>query len=207
VTLSQQQQTILSNSKLQYLVLGGTSNTVTPIASNNIVSSLRALLGTPQTDEMKYGVPISFRVNHLRDNSLKRLQSATSFTTQESKPFLLSDFNISFHTNSDDKDHDTAVDAYVWDNDHPIVSGSDHSNTKYDDNSDHSFTMSGSLVPTAMAGKYLRICISPNGNDTWKFNVTMTASNGYRAAFSDHSLNQNNKCEMTPLPASSAVCK
>jgi len=181
--------------------------TVTAIADDDIVAAVQQALGSSDDDQVRFGVPISFRVNHLRDNSPRVVHSTTSFRTQQRSPFVLESFRVLLHTNGDKKDGDTAVNVWLWDHDHPILSGSDHGGHEYTDGSDHSVEMSGAMAPRSLAGKQLRICISPRRRDTWKFDVALTASNGYRASFTGRKLDQDRTCVVAPLPPASVSCQ
>jgi hypothetical protein len=205
--LSADDRAILADSRLQLVVLGRNHVTVSAIADDDIVASLQHSLGSSDDDHVRFGVPITFRVNHLSDNTPRMLESTTSFSTQQRSPFVLENFRIVFHTSGDKKDRDTAVNAWVWDNDHPVISGSDHGDNEYKDGSDHNFEMSGAIPARSLAGKLLRICISPRRRDTWKFDVALTASNGYRASFSGRKLDQDRTCMVTALPPVSAACQ
>jgi len=205
--LSADDRAILADSKLQLVVLGAREVTVTAIAEDDIVVSLKQMLGSSDDDQVRLGVPISFRVNYLHDNSARILQSTTSFRTQQRRPFVLENFRIYFHTNDAGKDRDTALDAWVWDSGHPVISGSDHTVNEYKDGSDHDFELTGSISARRLAGKLLRICISPRGRDTWKFDVKVTASNSYRASFTGLELDQDHTCKAIQLPATGVSCQ
>lgn len=205
--LSAEDRAILADSRLQLVVLGAREVTVTAMTEDDIVRSLEQALGSTDDDQVRFGVPISFRVNHLGDNSSKILQSTTRFSTQQRRPFVLDNFHIRFHTTDAGKNHDTALNAWVWDNDHPVVSASDHSDNEYKDGSDHDFEMAGSISARRLAGKQLRICIGPRSRDTWKFNVTLTASNQYRVSFLARTLDQDHTCEVIPLPSAGVSCQ
>jgi hypothetical protein len=205
--ISAEDRAILADSRLQLVVLGAREVTVAAITEDDIVPSLRQILGSTDDLQVRFGVPISFRVNDLRDNSAKILQSTTSFSTQQRRPFVLENFRIHFHTNDAGKDPNTALNAWIWDSDHPLVSGSDHTDSEYRDGSDHAFEMTGSIPARSLAGKQLRVCISPRGRDTWKFNVTVTASNAYRASFTGRKLDHDHTCEAIPLPPVKLSCQ
>jgi hypothetical protein len=205
--LSAEDRAILADSRLQLVILGRNHVTVTAIADDDIVASLQQSLGSSDDDQVRFGVPISFRVNHLGDNSPKVLESTTSFSTQQRSPFVLENFRILFHTSGDKKDRDTAVNAWVWDNNHPVISGSDHGDNEYKDGSDHTFEMSGAIPARSLAGKLLRVCISPRRRDTWKFDVALIASNGYRVSFTGRKLDHDRTCMVTPLPSVNAACQ
>lgn len=116
-------------------------------------------------------------------------------------PPRLSDLTIAFHTNDDDKDDDTGVQVQVG----TVAEWHQEGKEKYPDNSDHAHTLRPAQVNLAdIQGKQLRICISPNGNDTWKFNYTLTGrrDNGGNYVVSDSSitLTQDRRCYARTLP-------
>ncbi len=118
-------------------------------------------------------------------------------------PVMVNGLRVLLHTNDEDKDNDTGVAVTIANG--SVAEWHQTQNEKYSDNSDHVKALNPSTVPlAALKGQLLEICISPNGHDTWRFNVTLTGapSDGSRYEFSANSieLTQDNRCRKWALP-------
>lgn len=82
----------------------------------------------------------------------------------------VSDLSVTLRTNDEDKDDDTGVRIAI----DGLATWSQTSNTHYDDWSTYNWSLSPSVVRLDdLAGRYVSICMLPNGNDTWKFNFLL----------------------------------
>jgi hypothetical protein len=128
----------------------------------------------------------------------------------------IDDLKITFRTNDEDKDGDTKVTVSIkgppiWSPPKgrlhtrfdlaPVITGwSQAGDQHYDDQSTHTFALTPSSVAVeAVAGDHrLIVCINPNGNDTWRFNVLLqgTVSDGtpYRFEKKALQLDQERRC-------------
>jgi hypothetical protein len=118
-------------------------------------------------------------------------------------PVIVNGLQVLFHTNDEDKDNDTGLSVTIANG--SVAEWHQTQNEKYVDNSDHVKELTPSAVRLdALKSQLLEICISPNGNDTWRFNVTLTGtpSDGSRYVFSANSieLTQDNRCRKWALP-------
>jgi hypothetical protein len=116
-------------------------------------------------------------------------------------PALVRNLRIAFHTNNEDKDDDTGVQVEVL----RVAEWHQQAKEKYPDNSDFMKVFSPSTVKLAdLQGNTLRICISPNGNDTWRFNYSLLgdrqASGDYVYTNQNISLTQDSRCHSARLP-------
>ncbi|MFI5952455.1 hypothetical protein [Cryptosporangium sp. NPDC051539] len=91
---------------------------------------------------------------------------------------------VSFHTNNEDKDHDTHVSVVIRDRDQTEVAAIDNDFGQFRDNSDSGpinlVIMHPSTWDALRSGAATQVTISPNGHDTWRFNFHLDL------LFSDH---------------------
>jgi hypothetical protein len=84
---------------------------------------------------------------------------------------------ISFHTNDEDKDHDTdaIVEIYAK-NGRLVASGGIGSGQRFADNEDDGpfnlTTLDPSVTMSSLHGGTVRVVIKPWGDDTWRFNFS-----------------------------------
>jgi len=129
------------------------------------------------------------------------LRSAVGLVVQAPPPPMLSNLSITFHTNNDDKDNDTGVQVRIG----TAAEWHQTSNQVFPDNSDVTKVFSPSQVRLSdVQGQSFSICISPNGNDTWRFNYILagTRDDGSSYVVSDSSLvlTQDRRCFSRTLP-------
>jgi hypothetical protein len=95
----------------------------------------------------------------------------------------LTNARVAFHTNNEDKDHDTHVTVTVRDSDGVVAARVSNDFGHFDDHGDTGpFALSitnPSTKESLQRGK-ITIRIDPNGHDTWRFNffVTLNFSDG-----------------------------
>lgn len=85
----------------------------------------------------------------------------------------LANCNISFHTNDDDKDWDTELTVIVYDEDKKVAARISNNFGKFPNDSNNgpfSLTIYNQSSIDKLQKGSVDIKISPNGNDTWKFN-------------------------------------
>lgn len=208
-SLDAESEKVLKTSEVKLLVLGGDpSASITVIQGASIGDQLRRMLAVPLgSNALSFAVPIAYRVNFLRDNTAMRLAYAIKYNALDRSPRPgLRNPKVNFHTNDDDKDDDTGITVTVIDGARQYAEWHQTQKTQYDNNSDTSFALTGFIPAEKVAGSYLRICISPTGRDTWKFNVGLSGD-GYQASFSNHKLTQDNTCEQTALPDMPGRCE
>jgi hypothetical protein len=81
--------------------------------------------------------------------------------------------NISFHTNDEDKDHDTHVTAVVKDCNNVVVARISNDFGHFNDNSDagpYALRVTNSSSKTCLQKGFVTVRVDPNGHDTWRFN-------------------------------------
>ena len=82
----------------------------------------------------------------------------------------VSDLSVTLRTNDEDKDDDTGVRIAI----DGLATWSQTDNTHYDDWSTHTWSLNPSVMRLDdLAGRYVSICMMPNGDDTWKFNFLL----------------------------------
>jgi hypothetical protein len=138
---------------------------------------------------------------NLGQDVLRQYDPATSrFTSVQGDPsrYTLRAATIQFHTNNDDKDYDTLVTVDVWDSTNVLcahlsgLSSSSpllyyfHENT---DNGPFGLQITNASSESAVLRGSVRIRIDPNGDDTWRFNFTLTLWFGDGSSFAWHANN------------------
>ncbi len=86
---------------------------------------------------------------------------------------ILTRASVSFHTNDEDKDDDTRVDATVRLMDQTVVASIADQFGHFDDHSDagpFDLLITQAATRGALKTGSVGIKIEPNGNDTWRFN-------------------------------------
>lgn len=85
--------------------------------------------------------------------------------------------DVTFHTNDEDKDHDTQVTVRVFDKYGQTVVFGEGTWGKFNDQEDtgpFDLLVDGLKSRSDILGGRYSIRIDPNGNDTWRFNFTIT---------------------------------
>lgn len=117
-----------------------------------------------------------------------------------SEEVTLTAVEVIYHTNNDDKDHNTKVFTRVRDNRGIEVATLDEhfGDDTWDDDEDdgpYGLRLTAPATWASMKGGQLVVRIEPDGRDTWKFNAqaTLFFSDGERrhAVARDHFLDQN----------------
>jgi hypothetical protein len=177
IDLSVSQKTIIEQSTVQVLALGGSGTPAILLLTSDKVNGLKNYLtaGANFSSDSP-GAPISYTVRYLRDNSLARVSAAADYevlTDRRLSTPRLTDAYVHFHTNDDDKDSDTTVQVIVANNSGQTVAQLQGGYGHFDDNSDNNISLSiiNEPVATELSAGRVTVIIGPNGNDTWKFNV------------------------------------
>lgn len=115
---------------------------------------------------------------------------------------MVSNLQIHLHTTDENKDDNTGLRITLGNN---AAIYQQAGKEKFNDDSDHHKVFTPSVVKLSdISGKPISICISPRGNDTWKFNFTVsgTRSDGpsYQTGHSNNVLSQRNKCGSWTMP-------
>ncbi|WP_437564310.1 thiol-activated cytolysin family protein [Sorangium sp. So ce542] len=186
------EQRVVQESEAKLLLFGGSSAAglrLIPSTQEALAAMQEWVTATLQPQDVQLGLPISYRVNYLRDNRLAILSFTTQYERIETSPLpKLVDWSISFHTADDDKDDDTVLNVWVMD-DHGATlahyAGSGKQNGDKEEFGNGS-TKHLSLQPvrTVLARSdedtkhiQLKIRIEPNGRDEWDFSYTLRARN------------------------------
>ena len=115
ITASMQlaQQQLERTADIKLLMIGGDSNSGVRLVADgpSAFAALNDWVSHPLSAKgIQLGVPISYRVNYLKDNQLANIAFATQYTrTQVSEIPSYSAFHIEFNTTDDDKDGDTQL--------------------------------------------------------------------------------------------------
>lgn len=117
----------------------------------------------------------------------------------------VSDLSVTLRTNDEDKDDDTGIRIAI----DGLATWSQTDNTHYDNWSTHTWSLNPNVVRLDdLAGRYVSICMMPNGDDTWKFNFLLqgTRDDGvpYEVRKENVFLSTDVPClswDATPVPA------
>ena len=120
---------------------------------------------------------------------------------------VLTDAQILFHTNDDDKDQDTVLEASLICGNQQIARIEPITNERFEDGSDkgpYSFSPLRIKYPRSRISVCaLRIRIGPKGHDNWRFNATLTLtfSGGEQqtSSYDDIKLSQDNRGMSFPI--------
>ena len=175
---------IVTQSDVKLLLLGGKPDAALVLipTTQEALTAMANWLNQPITNtpkDIQLGVPISYRVNYLRDNQVARLSFTTSYDRVQSSPIpQLTNWTITFNTANDDKDDDTALLVEVRAGGTVIAHHSENGE-KFDNGSTKTRRLDQDRILFARdAGAVqLHIRIDPNGSDTWDFSFTLTATN------------------------------
>jgi hypothetical protein len=86
---------------------------------------------------------------------------------------ILTNCNIKFHTNNEDKDDDTHVTVTVHDSNNVVAARVSNDFGHFDDNSDtgpFALAVQNASDKEVLQRGNVTLRIDPNGNDTWRFN-------------------------------------
>ena len=116
---------------------------------------------------------------------------------------MVNQLRVLFHTNDDDKDNDSGLAVTIQNGN--VAEWHQTQNERFPDHSDTQKMLNPSTVLlSALHGQKLEICLSPNGNDTWRFNMTLigTRSDGPQYIFNVNSieLKEDSRCRAWVLP-------
>ena len=111
------------------------------------------------------GEPCCVNKNPMCSNYLlKCIDNVCSGGTQ------VSDLSVTLRTNDEDKDDDSGVRIAI----DGLATWSQTDDTHYDEWSTHAWSLNPSVLRLDdLAGRYVSICMLPNGDDTWKFNFLL----------------------------------
>lgn len=139
-----------------------------------------------------------------------KTRNSYATVTVNPPPLRLSSATISFHTNDEDRDHDTNESIYILCPGYGSVASLNGTfgNQGFPDNSDNGpfgFSVSGHPTLDQISSCQLHIDQNPNGNDTWRYNVGLhlVFSNGLTSQSKDYGWGQqelhNNSSHTYPL--------
>lgn len=103
---------------------------------------------------------------------------------------------VSFKTRNDNKDDDSKLDIWMELSSRGTFAKKLKIYGEFDDNSYQSFPLiiNEQIKKSQVRGSYTKLFLSPNGNDTWKFNIyinlTFTDGTSYSYTYNTESLSQ-----------------
>lgn len=90
VTNNTQFNSAMSNVNVQFYAMGGDSSLGFSVAQAKSISGILSILGNNVTfSSNNVGVPVSYTVRYLKDNSLVAMNSTTSYTVNQATPYSL----------------------------------------------------------------------------------------------------------------------
>lgn len=144
LSFNSQQKSIIEKCSISAMVLGGSGSEGGKVISldESVGNKNEKIMGFIQegANSFRNAVPISYVVNYLKDNSLARVSSATSYKIPTSKyePVHLTTVTIHTHTHGDDKDGDESIIFQIRNRNNAILAstGNISGGITYDDNTD-----------------------------------------------------------------------
>ena len=177
-------QSIVQHSQMKLLVFGGDPKDAVKVVGADTATALPAfrqwITAAAQTPDIASGVPISYRVNYLKDSQIARLSFTTDYKRVEVSLFpLLVDWKITFRTTKDDKDGDSMLSVSVTGPRGTVADWGQHGEDKWENGSTHEIDLQNRipLRATDLNRANLRFHLGTNGDDRWDFDFTIEARN------------------------------
>jgi len=174
---------IFSNTKsnettVKMFVVGGAASEVGIV---NNASELQSMLkGYFKNASYHNTKPIKYQLSDLDGNTLMSQSATDNYTTQNCAPVSvarLKSANITFHTGTEDKDHDTKLFVKLNSRTGKGIGQINFTNDeKFPDNTFKyfDFDLKDTMLESDFSdGGKMNIKIMPNGNDTWKFSFIL----------------------------------
>lgn len=207
IDLSSQHKKVLSESSMRLLAIGGDPTAGIKAIEGDRVANLRAFLASgARFSASSPGLPISYVVRYMRDNTVARISSSGDYVIRtvvpDPKPYKLVSMRATWHTQGDDKDWDTQPVVEVFSGDRKVgeiaCCSSDRNSDNWRDGRDETRSMSilvSGLTTADLSSGSLSAKRNPNGNDDWDYRVTVEFlfEGGGRA---EHSCEGRNSCSV-----------
>ena len=187
-----EEQKILKQSEVKLLLFGGSpdkSIKLIPTTAEALDALNIWLKQDIKPKDIQLGLPISYRVNYLKDNTIARLSFTTNYERVEYHSIpQLNNWSITFHTHDDDLDDDTGVYVGVNGPNGLIANWSKSDKSRYENGStkDFNLTPNTKLFLQDKDNASIYIKISPNGDDEWDFSYELTANITSGGTFTKH---------------------
>jgi thiol-activated cytolysin len=194
---------VMKESEVKLIIFGGRLGDATQLVNVNPLEHLKTWIQEKiDAKSIRFGIPISYRVNYLNNNEIARLSFTTDYRrVQVSAIPRLTNWKITFFTLDDDKDDDTHLSVVLYREVHPRMvkkqflfitievkedpdeikyeAYEQNGKSEYHNNSTHPeiLTEYQPIYTKNLDNKLkLRITITPNGNDTWRFKYRIEAT-------------------------------
>jgi hypothetical protein len=201
---------VVQQSEVRLWVHGGPQPDQTINFVGDKVGALTAYFRSSTWKDAKWGRPISYRLDYLKNNNAAQVEFTTNYTRVERSELpQIKDPRISFRTNNDDKDGNTRLTVAIVKKDGSVISSKEVGvGSRFGDNSDspvYDLSLSRPLLQTDVSDSYIRVCIDPDGSDVWRFGYTLTGvkTGGTRYEQSNPNLllSEGFRCLQHPLSA------
>lgn len=175
---SDEQKKIVSGSEIRLFLLGGPITNQQVLTGDEALKTLFTWINSPpgsDPDSIRLGVPISTRVNYLRNNQVARISLTTNYTKLDSTPRPnYNNLAIEF-TTTEDKDWDTTLVIEVYNGDDLIASHEERGETFPVGFRSIPLKRENPLYLDQVTNIRVHITILPIGNDTWIFGYKVKA--------------------------------
>jgi hypothetical protein len=180
LSLTAEQQSLIEQSSIQVMTLGGSGEAAVTLINGDKVSGLRQYLTAGQNySKDSPGAVISYSVRYLQDNDIARVSSSADYSINTShpspeRPTLLRAV-VALNTGDDDKDDDTFVSISGFTQTGQSFASIGSYFGHFDDNSSYSYemTLNGTHYRDEFDTGKLSVDIAPNGNDEWHFSCQL----------------------------------
>ncbi|HEY7330543.1 MAG TPA: thiol-activated cytolysin family protein [Gemmataceae bacterium] len=201
---------LIKESDMKLIVFGGKPDSALEIVTGDPLERFKAFVAEKVTPEtIRFGLPISFRLNYLRDNRVAGLSFTTAFSRVDRTGVpRLTNWSITFYTQDEDKDKDTHLSVKVYQPGvRDIVFYEQEGLKYYPNNSPNTEVLKDihSVFARDVGKLRVRISIHPHGNDTWRFKYKLEARRSDGGTFTYLfpgviELNENSRVREYPLP-------
>jgi thiol-activated cytolysin len=187
LALDQAQSSILANSEVQVLAVGGGGPAAaTVITGVGAVEKLNEYIVAGATFDPKKdpGAPISYQLRYLVDNTVARLSFTTDYTIRTDRPNPANILSVRriFYVEDDDKDTDDAITEQVLQDGLLLASHTHSEHVRYYENSEYGGSWDALSKPVSMndCGR-MTYRLSVANNDGWRLHMVIMgrADDGY----------------------------
>jgi len=186
-----QEEKVAKASDVKMLLLGGSPDSGLQLipTTDQAIQTLADWIKQPITNsprDIQLGLPISYKVNYLKDNAFAKLSFTTDYDKLASSPIpQLTDWVVTFVTGNNDKDFDTGLVVEVFSGSRLIANYAENGR-KFDNGSSITVRLSkvDKMYERDKGNIRFHVRINPNGNDTWEFQFVVSATSTGGGGFS-----------------------
>lgn len=179
VQVTNAQKSMINQSDLQLIVLGGDPKPAAKILTGDKLTALAQYIESGAlASNSSPAIPISYRLNYLNDNQPVSLSMATEFKRVQDchKPYVRT-LMVTFNTTSDDKDPDSFLVVEVLAPGNKKLASYSQNGLDYFGNGTtkkKALSLMGNVRVDDFKDAAIRICMTPTGKDRWDFTFSVS---------------------------------